>query len=51
MCKEITSKLLQTIKIVACVDSVIYGIPYIMREQQSPKDIKDKYRGGLDLPS
>lgn len=45
MRKEITSKLLQTIKIVACVDGVIYGIPYLMREGQSPKDIKDKYRG------
>lgn len=40
----ITSKLLQTIKVVACVDYVFYGIPYLMRKGQSPKDISPNYR-------
>lgn len=46
MRKEITPKLLQTIKVVACIDHIIYGIPYLMRENQSPKDILQKYREG-----
>lgn len=40
----ITSKLLQKVKVVACVSHVFYGIPYTMREGQSPKDILPKYR-------